>query len=153
MSKCLVCANAHIQPTGFFSLYGSLGPCSLTNCPALCKTRSGPRLANIWMRAQATPNTTCLVVNHENITWNYYRGRDRAFLLAGALFRVGGAAALMSNRCGQTPSRAPACCGRSGAAMPAAWGACRAVLCGSHAARTSASAPQSKALMAQTQQL
>lgn len=46
------------------------------------------------------PNTTCLVVNHENITWNYYRGRDRAFLLAGALFRVGGAAALLSNRCG-----------------------------------------------------
>ncbi len=52
-------------------------------------------------RAQATPNTTCLVVNHENITWNYYRGRDRAFLLAGALFRVGGAAALLSNRCGK----------------------------------------------------
>lgn len=38
------------------------------------------------------------MVNHENITWNYYRGRDRAFLLAGALFRVGGAAALLSNR-------------------------------------------------------
>ena len=52
------------------------------------------------LHAQATPNTTCLVVNHENITWNYYRGRDRAFLLAGALFRVGGAAALLSNRCG-----------------------------------------------------
>jgi hypothetical protein len=53
--------------------------------------------------AQAMPNTTCLVVNHENITWNYYRGRDRAFLLAGALFRVGGAAALLSNRCAPPP--------------------------------------------------
>lgn len=52
---------------------------------------------------QATPDTTCLVVNHENMTWNYYRGRDRAFLLPGALFRLGGAAALLSNR------RAPGC--------------------------------------------
>ena len=42
---------------------------------------------------------TCLVVNHENTTWNYYRGRDRAFLLPTAIFRPGGAAALLSNRC------------------------------------------------------
>ena len=47
---------------------------------------------------QATPNMTCLVVNHENTTWNYYRGRDRAFLLPTAIFRPGGAAALLSNR-------------------------------------------------------
>ena len=49
-------------------------------------------------RMQATPNMTCLVVNHENTTWNYYRGRDRAFLLPTAIFRPGGAAALLSNR-------------------------------------------------------
>ena len=61
--------------------------------------------------AQATPNTTCLVVNHENITWNYYRGRDRAFLLAGALFRVGGAAALLSNRCAAENRAMSSCCG------------------------------------------
>ena len=48
--------------------------------------------------AQAMPNTTALVVNHENITYNYYRGSDRSYLLAGALFRIGGAAALFSNR-------------------------------------------------------
>ena len=56
---------------------------------------------------QATPNMTCLVVNHENTTWNYYRGRDRAFLLPTAIFRPGGAAALLSNRfdtLGQLPS-------------------------------------------------
>ena len=63
-------------------------------------------LKPIAARAQATPDTTCLVVNHENITWNYYRGRDRAFLLAGALFRVGGAAALLSNRRVLAPARA-----------------------------------------------
>lgn len=45
------------------------------------------------------PNSTALVVNHENITYNYYRGSDRSYLLAGALFRIGGAAALFSNRC------------------------------------------------------
>ena len=51
------------------------------------------------MCAQAMPGTTALIVNHENITYNYYRGRDRAFLLAGALFRPGGAAVILSNRC------------------------------------------------------
>ena len=48
---------------------------------------------------QATPNMTCLIVNHENTTWNYYTGRDRAYLLPAAIFRMGGAAVLMSNRC------------------------------------------------------
>ena len=45
------------------------------------------------------PNMTCLIVNHENTTWNYYTGRDRAYLLPAAIFRTGGAAVLMSNRC------------------------------------------------------
>jgi 3-ketoacyl-CoA synthase len=44
------------------------------------------------------PNATALVVNHENITRCFYRGADPSFLLAGALFRLGGAAALISNR-------------------------------------------------------
>ena len=44
------------------------------------------------------PNSTALIVNHENITNCFYRGKDRSYLLAGALFRIGGAAALMSNR-------------------------------------------------------
>ena len=44
------------------------------------------------------PSSVALVVNHENITNCFYRGKDRSFLLAGALFCVGGAAALMSNR-------------------------------------------------------
>ncbi|CAK0731645.1 hypothetical protein CVIRNUC_000023 [Coccomyxa viridis] len=47
---------------------------------------------------KATPNMTCLIVNHENTTWNYYTGRDRAYLLPAAIFRMGGAAVLMSNR-------------------------------------------------------
>ena len=47
---------------------------------------------------QAMPNSTALIVNHENITRCFYRGADPSFLLAGALFRVGGAAALISNR-------------------------------------------------------
>ena len=51
------------------------------------------------------PGTTALIVNHENITYNYYRGRDRAFLLAGALFRPGGAAVILSNRCSSIPQR------------------------------------------------
>ena len=54
------------------------------------------------------PGSTALIVNHENITFNYYRGRDRAFLLAGALFRPGGAAVILSNRCSH-PSERPGC--------------------------------------------
>ena len=47
---------------------------------------------------QAMPNSTALIINHENISHNWYMGKDRNFLVAGALFRLGGGAALMSNR-------------------------------------------------------
>ena len=50
------------------------------------------------MCTQALPNKLALVVNHENVTHCGYVGQDRSFLLCNALFRVGGAAALMSNR-------------------------------------------------------
>ena len=44
------------------------------------------------------PNSTALIINHENISYNWYVGKDRNFLVGGALFRLGGGAALMSNR-------------------------------------------------------
>jgi len=47
---------------------------------------------------QALPNKRVLVVNHENITNNWYVGNDRSMLVVNCLFRLGGAAALMSNR-------------------------------------------------------
>ena len=47
---------------------------------------------------QAMPNSTALIINHENISYNWYVGKDRTFLVGGALFRLGGGAALMSNR-------------------------------------------------------
>ena len=59
------------------------------------------------LHVQAMPGTTALIVNHENITYNYYRGRDRAFLLPGALFRPGGAAVILSNRCCARPNPSP----------------------------------------------
>lgn len=46
------------------------------------------------------PNSLCLVVSTENLTQALYRGNDRAFLMQNILFRVGGAAVLMSNRWG-----------------------------------------------------
>ena len=48
---------------------------------------------------QAMPNKLALVVNHENITHCYYIGQERSFMICNCLFRMGGAAALMSNRC------------------------------------------------------
>lgn len=48
---------------------------------------------------KALPNTLALIVNHENITENWYTGNDRSMLVCNCLFRLGGAAALVSNRC------------------------------------------------------
>ena len=47
---------------------------------------------------KALPNTLALIVNHENITQNWYTGNDRSMLVCNCLFRIGGAAALVSNR-------------------------------------------------------
>ena len=47
---------------------------------------------------KALPNTLALIVNHENITENWYTGNDRSMLVCNCLFRLGGAAALVSNR-------------------------------------------------------
>ncbi len=68
-------------------------------------------------RAQALPNTVALIVNHENITQNWYVGNDRSMLVCNCLFRIGGAAAVMSNR------RAPAGAGAA-RTVPAGEPAC-----------------------------
>lgn len=47
---------------------------------------------------KALPNSLALIVNHENITQNWYTGNDRSMLVCNCLFRIGGAAALVSNR-------------------------------------------------------
>ncbi|KAK6940748.1 FAE1/Type III polyketide synthase-like protein [Dillenia turbinata] len=47
---------------------------------------------------QVHRNAHALVVSTENITQNYYLGKDRSKVLANCIFRVGGAAILLSNR-------------------------------------------------------
>lgn len=47
---------------------------------------------------QVHANTYALVVSTENITQNWYWGNDRSMLLSNCLFRMGGAAILLSNR-------------------------------------------------------
>uniref|UniRef100_A0A1D1YTW6 3-ketoacyl-CoA synthase n=1 Tax=Anthurium amnicola TaxID=1678845 RepID=A0A1D1YTW6_9ARAE len=47
---------------------------------------------------QANPSSLALVVSMENITLNWYFGNDRSMLLPNCIFRMGGAAALLSNR-------------------------------------------------------
>ncbi|XP_078441839.1 3-ketoacyl-CoA synthase 1 [Wolffia australiana] len=54
---------------------------------------------------QANPNSLALVVSMENITLNWYFGNDRSMLLPNCIFRMGGAASLLSNR-GADRSRA-----------------------------------------------
>eukprot|EP00798_Chlamydomonas_sp_ICE-L_P027100 gene27102-2324_t len=47
---------------------------------------------------QLYPSTYALVLSTENITQNWYFGNDRSMLMPNCLFRVGGAAMLLSNR-------------------------------------------------------
>ena len=44
------------------------------------------------------PNCRAVVVSMENITQNYYTGTNRSMFIPNALFKVGGAAILLSNR-------------------------------------------------------
>ncbi|XP_022775978.1 3-ketoacyl-CoA synthase 6-like [Durio zibethinus] len=46
---------------------------------------------------QVHPNSNAVVVSTEIITPNYYKGNERAMLLSNCLFRMGGAAILLSN--------------------------------------------------------
>ncbi|XP_019058304.1 PREDICTED: 3-ketoacyl-CoA synthase 1-like [Tarenaya hassleriana] len=46
---------------------------------------------------KANPNAYAIVVSTENITLNWYFGNDRSMLLCNCIFRMGGAAVLLSN--------------------------------------------------------
>lgn len=47
---------------------------------------------------QLHPSEYALVISTENITQNWYFGNDRSMLLPNCLFRVGGAAIILSNK-------------------------------------------------------
>uniref|UniRef100_A0A1J3JUM8 3-ketoacyl-CoA synthase n=3 Tax=Noccaea caerulescens TaxID=107243 RepID=A0A1J3JUM8_NOCCA len=47
---------------------------------------------------QRRSNTLALVVSTENITQNFYTGNNKSMLVSNCLFRVGGAAVLLSNK-------------------------------------------------------
>lgn len=47
---------------------------------------------------KANPNTYAVVLSMENITLNWYSGNDRSMLLCNCIFRMGGAAMLLSNK-------------------------------------------------------
>ena len=47
---------------------------------------------------QVYPNSRALVVSTENITQNWYFGNNKAMLIPNCLFRVGGAALVLTNR-------------------------------------------------------
>jgi 3-ketoacyl-CoA synthase len=44
------------------------------------------------------PNSYALVVSHENVTQNWYYGDDRSMLIPNTLFRMGGAAIVLTNK-------------------------------------------------------
>ena len=47
---------------------------------------------------QVHPNSYALVISMENITLNWYFGNERSMLVSNCLFRLGGAAILLSNK-------------------------------------------------------
>ncbi|WCJ22492.1 3-ketoacyl-CoA synthase 1 [Euphorbia peplus] len=46
----------------------------------------------------ANPNSLAIVVSTENITQNWYFGKEKSMLLPNCIFRMGGAAVLLSNK-------------------------------------------------------
>ncbi len=50
------------------------------------------------LAAQVYPNAMAVVVSTENITQNIYLGNQRSFTIPGCIFRIGGAAVMLSNR-------------------------------------------------------
>jgi len=52
---------------------------------------------------QTYKNCRAVVVSTENITQNWYRGNDRGMLISNTLFRLGGAAILLSNKSRDRP--------------------------------------------------
>ena len=46
----------------------------------------------------ANPDSCAVVVSTENLTLNWYKGNDRSMLLSNCIFRMGGAAILLSNK-------------------------------------------------------
>jgi len=74
---------------------------------------------------QVYPNATALVVSTENITQNIYLGKQRSMCIPGCIFRIGGAAVLLSNR-RRDAWRAK--CAAPPAARAAAWACWRAGL-------------------------
>lgn len=44
------------------------------------------------------PSSYALVVSHENITQNWYYGNDKSMLIPNTLFRMGGAAIVLTNK-------------------------------------------------------
>lgn len=47
---------------------------------------------------QVHPNSYALIISMENITLNWYFGNDKSMLVSNCIFRMGGAAILLSNR-------------------------------------------------------
>jgi predicted naringenin-chalcone synthase len=47
---------------------------------------------------QLYPDSYALVVSTENLTYNWYPGTNKGMLMTNTLFRVGGAAVLLSNK-------------------------------------------------------
>ncbi|PNT67097.1 3-ketoacyl-CoA synthase 1 [Brachypodium distachyon] len=54
-------------------------------------------LARDLLQVQANRDSYAVVVSTENITLNWYFGNERSMLLSNCIFRMGGAAALLSN--------------------------------------------------------
>ena len=58
---------------------------------------TGPH-TNLLLPLQARPNVTALFVPAEITTYAYYTGQHKQYTVANSIFRMGGAAAVLSNK-------------------------------------------------------
>jgi hypothetical protein len=74
---------------------------------AVISSKVGIPACNTHVAAQAHPGKTALVVLHENTTRGFSRSANKGAQISNCLFRLNGAALIMSSRCGRG-----ACIGR-----------------------------------------
>ena len=54
--------------------------------------------SNEWRHPQAHPGSIAVFITNETLTPAYYKGEDKSRQLSNVLFRMGGAAMLLSNK-------------------------------------------------------
>lgn len=93
-------ANTRTAVIRQFCAGHSAASTSLLRCrpPLTPNARMAPLATPRSLMWQVYPRKRALVISTENITQNFYQGNEKSMLISNTLFRMGGAAVLLSGR-------------------------------------------------------